>query len=582
MAGNGLKLAALMLPVLVACGGGGGNGAAGDSVATIKMSVPAGSASPEVAATVTAGGSAQAEAAASAAAPGSLLSGLLGGLLGGLNTDSLGTILDPAAANNPAVPRPESCDAGDNPEKGLQGQTTVAERHNGASKVARSCNLKLVGQYQGEGTTWYSTAYMHKDGPNAGVGCKYFGTASAGINFKKSQGVQVVDATDTSNPKLATNLTSPAFYRGTWETLKVNEARKLLAGAGVNFGYDALAFDVYDISDDCRKPKLLNSFLGSKRVSTPSNILGHEGNWAPDGKTYYTSGLFTGSLNAIDVSDPKAPKSIYFGTSVITNHGFNLSEDGNRLYLTTGFPAGLIILDVSDIQARKAVPVVKQVGSIFWNALGLGQMSIPVSYNGKPYVITADEFAAEGVHIIDVADETRPKLTAHIQLEAQLPKNAKPRREEIAGNGWFGYDAHYCRTDTKVNPTALACGFLQSGIRVFDIRNPAKPREIAYFNPGSQMDLPREKLAGSEHAWGLIGSAPTNLSEPLNKDLPSLLRTTALRSNLTTDFCSSSGFFMGPSKTSGKHQLWVTCQDNGALFLEFTNNAYPLPPLATP
>ena len=90
------------------------------------------------------------------------------------------------------------------------------------------------------------------------------------------------------------------------------------------------------------------------------------------------------------------------------------------------------------------------------------------------------------------------------------------------------------------------------------------------------MDLPREKLAGSEHAWGIIGGAPTNLSEAGNKDLSTILRTTAIRSNLTTDFCSSSGFFMGPNKNTGRHQLWVTCQDNGALFLEFTNNSYPL------
>lgn len=588
-----LKWMALVLPsLLAACGGGGADEAPrGETQASMKLALPLGSAAPELGGVLMSGGSATADAqaggaganagasaSANAGAGGgaaSLLSSFLGGLMP--KDGNLGQILDPSAAANKAVPGPASCDAGDNPEKGLQGQTSVEERHNGANKVARSCNLKLVGQYQGEGTTWYSTAYMHKDGPNAGVGCKFFGTAAAGINFKKSQGVQVVDASDPHNPKLATNLASPAFYRGTWETLKVNEARKLLGGVGVNFGYDSLAFDVYDISEDCRKPKLLNSFLGSSRVSKPSNILGHEGNWAPDGMTYYSTGLFTGSLNAIDVSDPKSPKSIYFGTSVISNHGFNLSDDGNRLYLSMAFPAGLLILDTSDIQARKPFPIVKQVGSVFWNALGLSQMTIPVKYGNKPYVIVVDELAAEGARIIDISDETKPKTVSHIQLETMLPKHAKTRRDEVNGNGWFGYEAHYCRADSKVNPTAMACGFLQSGIRVFDIRDPAKPREIAYYNPPSQMDKPREELAGSEHAWGIIGSAPTNLSEAGNKDLGQILRTTSLKANLTTDFCSSSGFFMGPSKKTGRHQLWITCQDNGALFLEFTNNSYPFP-----
>lgn len=587
MANNRFRVVALVLPVLAACGGGGDDSSfSTEKPSVMALQAPAGSAAPETGGVMMSGGSAVTDAMVSADAGEVKVDGgakagiesLIGGLLGGLApaNGNFGQILDPSAASNPAVPKPESCAEGDNPEKGQQGQTSVAERFNGANKKARNCNLKLVGQYQGEGTTWYSTAYKHSEGPNAGVACKYFGTASAGINFKKSQGVQVVDATDPHNPKLATNLTSPAFYRGTWESLKVNEKRKLLAGAGVNFGYDSLAFDVYDISEDCRKPKLLNSLLGSSRVSKPSNILGHEGNWAPDGLTYYTTGLFTGSLNAIDVSDPKSPKSIYFGTSVISNHGFNLSDDGNRMYLSMAFPAGILILDTSDIQARKPFPVIKQVGSLFWNALGLGQHTIPVFYNNKPYLIAVDELAAEGVRIIDISDETKPKTVSHIQLEAMLPKNAKTRRQEINGNGWFGYEAHYCRADNKVNPTALACGFLQSGIRVFDIREPAKPKEIAYFVPPSQMDLPREKLAGSEHAWGIIGGAPTNLSEAGNKDLSTILRTTAIRSNLTTDFCSSSGFFMGPNKNTGRHQLWVTCQDNGALFLEFTNNSYPL------
>src|SRR5690606_6141818 len=35
------------------------------------------------------------------------------------------------------------------------------------------------------------------------------------------------------------------------------------------------------------------------------------------------------------------------------------------------------------------------------------------------------------------------------------------------------------------------CGFFEAGLRVFDIRNPAEPREIAYFKPRAWWTEPR-------------------------------------------------------------------------------------------
>ncbi len=45
-----------------------------------------------------------------------------------------------------------------------------------------------------------------------------------------------------------------------------------------------------------------------------------------------------------------------------------------------------------------------------------------------------------------------------------------------------GYGGHYCNVPTRVDPTIVACSMIISGLRVFDIRDPFNPKEVAYFN----------------------------------------------------------------------------------------------------
>ena len=54
----------------------------------------------------------------------------------------------------------------------------------------------------------------------------------------------------------------------------------------------------------------------------------------------------------------------------------------------------------------------------------------------------------------------------------------------VVGSRVFLYDSHYCSTDRTHDPTIAACATFGSGIRVYDIRNPYAPQEIAYYNPG--------------------------------------------------------------------------------------------------
>jgi len=439
------------------------------------------------------------------------------------------------------VPRAH-CGPGDRPELGIQGRVSLTDRTSGRSRSGYSCNLRMLGRFQGEGSSWVSQSYKH---------CAYMSTHFPSL--AQHPGVQVLDVSNPRAPRRVGTLTDQAML-GTWETLKVNRARGLLAavsapspgGNGVGF------FAVYDVKTNCARPRLLSS-IASTQSTQVANGVGHEGNWTPDGRTYWATSLSAGLVTAIDVKDPSQPRIIFEGQTSFGNHGLSLSRDGTRLYIAkvgagTGAPLdgnGVQVFDVSQIQMRVPNPQMRPIGEATWTDGSLGQHAIPVSYRGHPHLVYVDEGGAGAARILDVANETRPVVVSKLKLAIHMPKYADLRMRDTANNGGFGYEGHYCAVDRLTDPQALACGYFQSGVRVFDIRRPRYPREIAYFNPPAQLGK-NAMLQGSEHA-----NSPMLSGRDLN-----------------TDWCSSPPRFVG-------RQLWVACQDNGFMTLQFTHGVYP-------
>lgn len=472
--------------------------------------------------------------------------------MSGIATPGAATAATDTIAAVPAAP----CGPGSRPETGLQGQVPAADRISGRSRQGYTCNMEKVGQHQGEGAAIISAIAGH---------CAYIPTSYAGTRQKMQQGVQVIDVSQPAKPTWVRSLTTRAFQLGTWETLKTNPAGTMLAGAGVGLLFGADKLDLYDVSD-CTNPRLLNKDASGLDSQTVKN-LAHEGEWSPDGRTYWTSSNAAGYLSAIDVSDPAKPRNVYHGgSSIFLNHGMSFSADGTRMYLASMFPAGITVLDVSDIQHRKAsAPRVRQISRLKWNDGSITQSTLPVTYQGKPYLITVDEGGAQDVNgsirFVDIANERSPTVASHIRLAIQGASNLATRRKDLAGESIFSYDAHYCDVDRRTNPTALACGYFNAGIRVFNIVDPLKPREIAYFNPPAQTGRNAE-LPGSDHAQApAFGSLPG--ISPATGSLGLKV------ADLTADWCSSPPRFVN-------NQLWVSCSDNGFMVLRFTNGAYPI------
>jgi hypothetical protein len=368
-----------------------------------------------------------------------------------------------------ATPR-ATCGPGDRPEPGIQGRVPADSATDGLR-----CNVTQVA-HQGNSGGFRVWRYIDTKGHE----CAFYDTSLlfplSALRFDfDSPGVAVLDMSDPSNPKQTDTLTELPML-SPHESLNLNTKRGLLAAVlGNPATYPGLV-SVYDASQDCRHPKLRSTQLLAR--------YGHESGFSTDGKTFYAAGTGTQSITAIDVTDPTAPFPVWQGN--VLSHGMSLSPDGNRLYVADALGGNMAILDVSEIQARKENPQVREVSRVTWTNATIPQNAIPFTKHGHRYVLEFDEYSSGdevgAAHIIDIGDETQPRVVANLRLQVNQPKeHAEAANDPGAFSPVQGYGAHYCNIPTRVDPNVVACSFINSGLRVFDISKIRKPKEIAYF-----------------------------------------------------------------------------------------------------
>jgi hypothetical protein len=280
-------------------------------------------------------------------------------------------------------------------------------------------------------------------------------------------------------------------------------------------------------------------------------VLGHESGFSPDGNTFWVSSAGGRTLAALDITDPTRPSLLWLGRDW-SPHGVRVSKDGNRLYIADTSD-GLHILDVSEIQARKPNPVVTELSFLTWPELSIPQVPIPVTIGGHPYIIEIDEFA-KGVstdpaaavgaaRIIDIADDTKPKVVSNIRLEVHMPAaRLGDEKDDPGPNGSVGglqpYAGHYCEVPQPNDPGIVACGMILSGLRVFDIRDPLHPKELAYYNKP------------------LEGTGPSDPPSSYAMDAPAFV----------------------PERS----EIWHADGNGGFSVLRFTNGVWPFAPASSP
>jgi hypothetical protein len=376
------------------------------------------------------------------------------------------------------------CGPGSRPLAGVQGRVPASALNSPAAASGWTCNLSLVGHHASTGgyKVWrYIDPHGHE--------CAFYDTAIVfplnvlSLAGPPSTGVVVLDISDPAHPVQTATLTELPML-SPHESVYLNARRGLLAADLGNPGTYPGLMSIYDVSQDCRHPILDSTY--------PAARFGHESGFSPDGNTFWITGGAQG-VAAVDVSDPRHPHTVWEGN--VAAHGVSVSDDGNTVYDADASDSTLTILDVSQIQARSPQPVVRMISRLTWNTASLPQSTAPMQIDGHPYLLEFDEFAmrvnppALGVvgaaRIIDIADAANPRVVSNLRLAVNQPAERDADSGDPAGLPGMatgtGYSAHYCAIPREVDPEIVACSFMNSGLRIFNIQDPLHPREVAYY-----------------------------------------------------------------------------------------------------
>jgi choice-of-anchor B domain-containing protein len=198
---------------------------------------------------------------------------------------------------------------------------------------------------------------------------------------------------------------------------------------------------------------------------------------SPDGLTLYAVNQSHPStdLRIIDVSNPEAPREVgrYLRPVADVLDGFHditvIDRGRQRIGFIASLRSGLLIVDLTDAKS------VRLLGSITWENT-LSHSGAAFEVGGRLYYAHNDEGFDQGMTVLDVTDLGSPKVVGRYQTR----RGASIHNLEVVGN--FAYVSYYL-----------------DGLRVVDLRDPARPREVAHYDTVPAADE-RRTFQG---AWGV-------------------------------------------------------------------------------
>jgi hypothetical protein len=432
-----------------------------------------------------------------------------------------GEARDQAAADDGRSPA--ACAPGDpNPEPGLQDAVPP-----GASPTW-DCGVQPIGFLPGANGAMAVAAH-----------CAYTGGA-----LPDGSGVRVIDVSKPTRPRLVKVLPTSsrellAARVTPQRAVLVTRRRDTEAQEGQVLGRDML-IDVWNIKA-CTDPKLVGTlrfptanpttgdFSGPLDVQGPAHNLGLNPSAT---KVYGTLPLQEGDIT--DLAHPErwtvkdfnceitnqyfpayqvvpggevceSTENVLPGQTPQYSHEPTFSPDGSRLYVGSQHPYPT----TNDMYILDMTAAVPRLVSVTKEAPGHG-IDV-VSVKRRRYLLHSNEVSAVGcipdearpryfgfgdrAFLLDITDETAPKRVAELVLAESRFTNCG------RDGGTGGASVAYHAVDDPLDSTYAVIGFGPAGFRFFDLREPERPVEVAYFNHGPSEHTKPYIIPQTGHIW---------------------------------------------------------------------------------
>jgi hypothetical protein len=412
---------------------------------------------------------------------------------------------------------PAWCGWLDTPETGIQGDVPLADQASGRAQQGYNCGLAVVGYNNLGGASGSDVTGVDH--------CAYVKVSGAG------GGIRVLDVSDPAAPVVVQTLpltvTSENIY-----ARKAPDRSLLVAGGAPSAPGQPIPAYVWDV-EDCTNPVLLGTVgfpgLSPGDPAVQSQI--HNIELTPDGKRIYGS-LPMQVADISNLADPStwtvqsfqcelaAQAPLGFSGFLFSQarfavnhpecanllgHEFEFNNTGTRMYIggqMSGTSATL--LDPlhrpwhTELQLRVVDITVwpPQIIGVVEPASGHGVRRATIG--GKPYLLNSNENVnpdfrtVNGCHtekdlirgaaqafLTDIGDETAPQVVSELELAINDEANCAAQLESRVRAS-----IHYAELDDPDRTHFAMVSMGNAGLRVFDVRQPSQPGEVAYWNPG--------------------------------------------------------------------------------------------------